>query len=149
MWIAAESAPIGGMEVVSRGRLHQLRDHPAQIAWAGATRLGFAIFSTDAPEAELLAIRALTPRRGVGSALLAAAEATIANAGAHTLWVATTNDNTDALRFYQRRGFALAALTLDAFAAVRRLKRLPPIGEILGAHGVPIRDELLLRKALP
>ena len=149
MWIAAESAPIGGMEVVSRGRLHRLRDHPALIAWVGATRLGFAVMAqAGAEEAELLAIRAVTPWRGAGSALLAAVEASAKHTGASRLLAATTNDNVDALRFYQRRGFVLMAFTPDAFAAVRRLKGLPDRPEMLGKYGIPLRDELLLCKPL-
>ncbi len=117
------------------------------IAWEGTARLGFAVISTeDAAKAELLAIRAVTPWRGIGSALLAAAEAQAVEVGGVRLLVATTNDNVDALRFYQRRGFVLTALRLGAFAEVRRLKGLPETGEFLGAYGVPIRDELLLSK---
>jgi hypothetical protein len=56
--------------------------------------------------------------------------------------VITTNDNVDALRFYQRRGFRLAALHRGAVDDSRaRLK--PEIPEI-GEYGIPLRDELEL-----
>jgi hypothetical protein len=57
----------------------------------------------------------------------------------------TTNDNLDALRFYQRRGLRLVGLAPDAVAASRRLK--PGIPEI-GAYGIPLRDELTLELSL-
>jgi hypothetical protein len=66
-------------------------------------------------------------------------------AGRTRVWLITTNDNLDALRFYQRRGFTLAALHRGAVARSRRLK--PTIPEV-GAHGIPIRDELELERRL-
>jgi hypothetical protein len=60
--------------------------------------------------------------------------------------VITTNDNVDALRFYQRRGFRLAALHQGAVDDSRaRLK--PEIPEI-GEHRIPLRDELDLELEL-
>ena len=61
------------------------------------------------------------------------------------VWLITTNDNVDALRFYQRRGFTLVALHRGAMEQSRRLK--PSIPEV-GAHGIPIRDELELEQRL-
>jgi hypothetical protein len=55
------------------------------------------------------------------------------------------DDNTNALRFYQRRGMRLAGLHRDAIAGSRRLK--PEIPET-GADGIPIRDELELELVL-
>ena len=62
------------------------------------------------------------------------------------LWVLTTNDNVDALRFYQRRGFRLTGLHACAVDRARtQLKpEIPPEGE----YGIPLRDELVLEKAL-
>jgi hypothetical protein len=61
--------------------------------------------------------------------------------------VVTTNDNTDALRFYQQRGFTLAGLRPGAVTDSRtRLKpEIPPVGE----HGIPLRDEVLLERPVP
>jgi hypothetical protein len=54
------------------------------------------------------------------------------------LWVITTNDNVDALRFYQRYGFCLAAVHRGAVDRSRaRLKpEIPPVG----AYGIPLCD---------
>ena len=66
-------------------------------------------------------------------------------AGCRRLWLITTNDNLAALRFYQRRGFELVAVHRRAVAAARRLKPEIPL---VGAHGIPIRDEIELEMAL-
>ena len=58
----------------------------------------------------------------------------------------TTNDNVDALRFYQRRGFVLTELRPGAVDESRRMKPQIPL---VGAYGIPIRDELVLVRELP
>ena len=52
----------------------------------------------------------------------------------------TTNDNLDALRFYQRRGFRLVAVRPGAVDDARRT--LKPAIPAIGSHGIPMRDEL-------
>jgi len=84
--------------------------------------------------------------RGVGTALIAEAKRVATQAGCRRLWLITTNDNVDALRFYQRRGFRLATLHRGAVDDSRaRLK--PEIPEI-GDHRIPLRDELELEHEL-
>ena len=82
---------------------------------------------------------------GVGSALVSTLEDAARAAGCRRLWLITTNDNLEALRFYQRRGFVLAALHPGAIEASRRLK---PVIPLVGHDGIPIRDELELERLL-
>lgn len=131
--------------MVTRDRTHRLGDLAALIAWAGAERAGAAIYRLGGDDAELLSLNAAPAGRGVGSALLAAIEETALQAGRRRLRLATTNDNVDALRFYQRRGYRLAALFPKAVDVARAVK--PGIPAI-GFHGTPIHDELVLEKRL-
>lgn len=83
---------------------------------------------------------------GIGSALIEAVASTVAAQGGRELWLATTNDNVDALRLYQRRGFHLAHLHPRAIDRARELKPTIPR---LGRYGMPMRDELILIRPLP
>ena len=88
-----------------------------------------------------------TPRvTGVGTALVEAVRARALDAGCGLLWVVTTNDNVDALRFYQRRGFRLARLRTGAVDESRETVKpeIPAIGD----HGIPLRDEIELEMSL-
>ena len=76
---------------------------------------------------------------------MAAATEEARRQGCRRLWLITTNDNTHALRFYQRRGLQLAALHRNAIEESRRLK--PEIPQH-GADGIPLRDELELELVL-
>ena len=78
---------------------------------------------------------------GIGSALLGKLADIAREQNCRGIWLITTNDNTDAMRFYQRRGFYFVAVHKDAIKYSRKLK--PEIPEI-GNHGIPIRDEIEL-----
>lgn len=54
----------------------------------------------------------------------------------------TTNDNTEALRFYQKRGFAITTIRINEIEKQRKIKPSMPI---LGNDGIPIRDEIELK----
>ena len=147
-WVLAESARVGGPRVVSRGTLFDLARYPALVAWHEGDRVGLAIYHAQPPEAELLAIAATQQWQGAGTALLMEVEALATRAGCERIALVTTNDNTDALRFYQRRGYRLTAVHPDAFDEVLRLKGLTNDAPVIGHHDIVIRDELLLTKAL-
>jgi GNAT superfamily N-acetyltransferase len=135
----------GGETMVSRGTVHQVSALTALIAWQGETRVGAATYLIDGAACELTSINAIEQWRGAGTALLAAVEAAATSAGCGRVWLITTNDNLDAQRFYQRRGYRLVAVHAGAVDAARRQK--PAIPET-GFYGIPIHDELELAKDL-
>ena len=89
--------------------------------------------------AELITLDGFKPHQGIGGALIDALVAKIRQQGSHLLRVTTTNDNLDALRFYQRRGFRIVAVRPGAVDQARKIKpTIPAVGE----YGIPIRDEI-------
>lgn len=141
MWLEAALAEVGGRFVARRGVLHDLLRLPALVAERDSERVGLLVYdqADGAGEVELAALA--TPIRGVGAgtALVAALRARVPN---RPIWVVTTNDNTDALHFYQRRGFVLRALRVGAVDEARRTLK-PALPEV-GNGGIPLRDELEL-----
>jgi ribosomal protein S18 acetylase RimI-like enzyme len=93
----------------------------------------------------LVTINAFVDGLGVGGALVDAVADQARGLGCRRLWLITTNDNTRALRFYQRHGFRLVAVHTGAIAESRRLK---PGISLIGNDGIPIRDELELERDL-
>jgi hypothetical protein len=114
------------------------------LALAVIVALVIVAMTGDPARAQALG-NSLVERRGIGAALIEAVKGAAVGAGCERLWLITTNDNTHALRFYQKRGFALVALRANAVAASRQLK--PEIPH-LGNDGIPIRDEIELEVAL-
>ena len=134
------------LRVARLGVLQQPLEHPALIAEEDGRLVGVLSYVVDGASCEVLTLHADVRGRGVGTALIGEVKRVATRAGCTRLWVVTTNDNIDALRFYQRRGFRLAALRRGAVDDSRtRLK--PEIAEI-GYHGIPLRDELELELSL-
>ena len=131
--------------MVTRGRIHAVDDLDAVIAWRGTERVGAATYRIDGTDAELLSLDALDRGRGIGTALLAEVEYLVAAAGVARLRLITTNDNLDALRFYQRRGYRIAAVYAGAVDEARARKPSIPFE---GNDGIPIHDEIELAKRL-
>jgi [ribosomal protein S5]-alanine N-acetyltransferase len=130
-----------GEEVISRDRLLRPADLPGFVALIAGEPQGLATYEIRGDECELVTLNSLAPRLGLGWRLVDAVRAAAAAAGCRRLWLVTTNDNTEALAFYQRIGFRLAALHRDAIAKSRELK--PAIPET-GHLGIPLRDEIEL-----
>jgi ribosomal protein S18 acetylase RimI-like enzyme len=134
-------------EVARRGELIDARTHDALLAEdEDGTLRGVATWMLHDDSIEVLTLHAARQWSGAGSALLDAVASVGRSRGARTLWLVTTNDNLDALRFYQRRGLRLRALRPGAVDEARRTVK-PGIPE-RGAYGIPIRDELELELEL-
>jgi uncharacterized protein YhfF/N-acetylglutamate synthase-like GNAT family acetyltransferase len=134
-------------DVVARlGELADARRHPALIVEVGGAIEGVLTWVLSGASMEVLTLHAAHQWSGVGTALIAAARRVAEASGAHRLWLITTNDNIDALRFYQRRGFRLTRLHTGAVDRSRADLK-PAIPEV-GDHAIPLRDELELEIAI-
>ncbi len=143
-WVGALLAERwGSAAVVTRGHVHEAEALPGFIAIRRDERLGLATFHLNRRRCELVTLDSLAERQGIGTALVDAVASAARAAGCDTLWLITTNDNTPALRFYQRRGFRLVAAHIGAIDEARRLKPEIPL---VGLDGILIRDELELRR---
>jgi GNAT superfamily N-acetyltransferase len=135
----------GSARVVSRGRLHHADTLPGLIAELHGEPVGLLTYRIESAECEIVTLNSLLEQRGVATAMLeAVTEAAVSN-GCRRLWLITTNDNLPALRFYQKRGFTLAAVYPDSVRGARKLK--PEIPE-LGWEDIPIRDEIEFERNL-
>ena len=132
--------------VARRGELVDARRHAALLAEEDGRPAGVLTYVIGAPDCEVLTLHAADPWRGAGTALLREVERIAREAGCRRLWLITTNDAVDALRFYQRRGFRLVAVHPGAVDESRA--RLKPRIPETGAHGIPLRDELELELPL-
>jgi GNAT superfamily N-acetyltransferase len=98
-------------------------------------------------DCEILTLHTARQRAGVGTSPLAEVVGLAAGMGCSRYWLVTTNDDVDALRFYQRRGFRLVAVRCGAVDGARL--RLKPAIPLTGDYGIPLRDEIELAQELP
>jgi GNAT superfamily N-acetyltransferase len=129
----------GSPSVVVRDRVIDALSLPGFVAEEAGRRLGLVTYEIQGDSCEVVTINSLAPGRGIGRALMDAVRVAAEQAGCRSLRLMTTNDNTTAMRFYQRYGFELVALHRDAIEGYRRLK--PGIPE-RGIDGIPLRHAL-------
>jgi ribosomal protein S18 acetylase RimI-like enzyme len=135
----------GSPLVVSLGRLFDPARLSGLVAWEAGRRAGVLAFAEESGGAGVVLVAADRPGRGAGTGLLRALEATAGERGWERLRLFTTNDNTGALRFYQRRGWDLAALHREA---VDRDRELKPEIPVMGRDGIALRHTLELERRL-
>ena len=134
-----------GPYVVSRGVLHDTRTHAGFVALESGTVIGYILFHVAADACEITVLESMTEGRGAGRALMDAVIRYAKECACRRVWLITTNDNTHALRFYQRCGFALRAVHMDALEQARKLKPQIPL---TGCEGIPLQHEFELELML-
>ena len=146
-WIAeVVTAEFASTRLVSRGRVvEDASVLDGFVVENDGRPVGCALWHEVDGDAELAVIATTYRGAGAGTALL---DAVVEYARANSwkrLWLITTNDNTDALRLYQRAGWDWVAWHRDGVTNARALKPELPLE---GAHGIPIRHEIELEYPL-
>lgn len=131
--------------MVVHGTIYYPRDLPGFLAIQNDEPVGLLTYQISDSACEIVTLHSLEPAIGVGTALIVAVRGIAQQANCVRLWLITTNDNVNALRFYQKRGFRLVAVYPNALEQSRKLK--PEIPRI-GNDGIPLRDELELEMTL-
>jgi GNAT superfamily N-acetyltransferase len=135
----------GSEIVVAKGRVIRPAELDGFAAFKGRDPAGLLTYRIEGLDCEIVTIDGIPEGAGIGSALIDAVKDKARAKGCQRLWLITTNDNLNALGFYQKRGFRLIALYPDALEASRKLK---PQISMKAANGIPIRDELELELEL-
>ena len=135
----------GSARVVSTSGLHDASTLPGFVAERQGQPVGLVTYRIADGECEVVTLHSTRPGAGAGTALLEAVRGVAVSEGCRRLWLITTNDNTPALRFYQRRGWDLVALHRGVLAEWRQRK--PEIPE-RGLDGIPLLHALELQLPL-
>jgi N-acetylglutamate synthase-like GNAT family acetyltransferase len=141
----------GAQVVVSKGKLHDCDNLQGLIAeripmnakiFPGkcpGMPCGLLTYRIENSECEIITLNSFIEKAGVASLLIKSVMEKAIRADCSRLWLITTNDNTNAIEFYRKRGFNLIEVRKGVMAEYRKLKpQIPEIGE----SGIPITDEL-------
>ena len=135
----------GAEEMVAAGRLFYPAENPAFLAAEDEQVVGVVTYEFHADACEITSINSHYAASGIGTALVERVAAAARSRSCRRVWLITTKDNLNALRFYQKRGFRLAALYPGAVDESRTIKpQIPLVGE----NGIPLHDEIRLELAL-
>ena len=114
------------------------------LGFVAGDRTGLLTYRADGDVLELTAVAADPTGRGTGTLLVDALVAAARDVGASRIWVVTTNDNLDALAFYEHRGFRVTTVRSGAIDEARRT--LKPTIPVVGQHGIEMHDEIELTR---
>jgi len=125
------------------GRVFEVSKLPAYVAKVKNKVAGF-VASASLGDAVIIVALGVAPEYqscGIGGELVERVECEARRMGKRKLLVSTSNDDLPALAFYQCRGFQIFSVKTNVIAKKH--------GKILvGIGGLPIRDELRMRKIL-
>jgi GNAT superfamily N-acetyltransferase len=133
-------AGLWGAELVAvHGTVLRPAEMPGFIAERSRIVVGLLTYQLVGDMLEIVTLNALERRVGIGTNLIEAAAGAAREFRCREIRLTTTNDNVDALRFYQRRGFRLSELRPGAVDRSRQEKpQIPHIGD----YGIPLHDEI-------
>ncbi|MCI0709984.1 MAG: argininosuccinate lyase [Chloroflexi bacterium] len=135
----------GSPRMVSRGRMLNIPTLPGFVALLDDKIVGLVTYDIEDDACEITSLNSLIEGMGIGSKFIGKVTQKSIEAGCKRLWLITTNDNSHAIRWYQKRGFTIAAIHINALEESRRLK--PEIPHV-GNDGIPLRDEIELEISL-
>ena len=134
----------GSPKILSKDKMYEAITLPGFIAERDNKPVGLILYATEEGGCEIVAIYSAVEKQGIGTKLIELVKEVAKEKKCNRLWLQTTNDNTSALRFYQKRGFTMAAFRANAIEAQRKIKPIP----LTGNDGIPIRDEIELEMKL-
>lgn len=135
----------GGEEMISRGTIYRPEQLEGFVVEDGEEWVGLLTFVLKADECEVMSLDSLREGQGIGSKLIDQITDEARTQGCKRLFLITTNDNLNALGFYQKRGFEIVAI--DRGAVNESRKRKPSI-PLVGYNNIPLRDEIELEMPL-
>jgi len=131
--------------VVAHGVIYYPDHLSGFVAVSGIEWLGAVTYTFSENDCEIVSIDSLHERQGIGTALIEAVIKEVRAKKCRRVFLITTNDNLNALDFYQKRGFELVKIYRGAVNESRKLKPSIPM---IGNDGIPLRDEIELEMLL-
>lgn len=126
-------------DMVVRGEIVDMTKLEGFIAYENDEIVGLLTYRIEDSECEIVSLDSFKENQGIGTALVNKIIEKAANKKCAKIKLVTTNDNLNAIRFYQKRGFDMVRIYHNAVDAARKLKPSIPI---LGDFGIPIKHEI-------
>jgi len=129
----------GSVLSVSRSKVYDASTLPGFICKKKNKIIGLLTYNIKDNECEIVTLDSKISNKGLGTKLLNLVIEKAKVNQCERIWLITTNDNTNAIRFYQKRGFEWTGFYKDAMKESRKIK--PEIPE-LGNDNIPIKHEI-------
>lgn len=127
-------------DMAIRGKLYDLTSMDGFAAYYEGKIVGLITYlKEENNEYEIMSLDSFMERQGIGTELVRKVIEKAKQDKIKVIKLITTNDNINAIKFYQKIGFDLFRIYRNAVEASRKLK--PSIPET-GYYGIPIKHEI-------
>jgi GNAT superfamily N-acetyltransferase len=134
-WVEAEWA---GPIVITKGVSHDTSNADGFISVTDRKLTGYILYTIQNRQCEILVLQSILENHGIGSSLINSVIDLAKRKGCTRVWLITTNDNIHAIRFYQKFGFELKEVFINALDESRKQKPSIPL---FGNEGIPLKHE--------
>lgn len=129
----------GASYIAAHGKIYYAEKMDGFVAIQNKKVVGVVFYNLSKHECEIVALISEIENNGIGTALIKSVQDLAIENKCKRLFLTTTNDNIRALAFYQKRGFTISNIYVDAVKESRKLKPQIPL---IADNGIPIRDEI-------
>ncbi|MDZ4227783.1 MAG: GNAT family N-acetyltransferase [Candidatus Levybacteria bacterium] len=140
-WIKKAMTDAWNSEMVVASKLFNTLTLPGFVAEFNGQLTGIATYNIANGRLEIVSLNSTKEGKGIGTALVERAKELAKERGLKSVWLVTSNDNIDSLRFYQKRGFRITKVYPNAIDKARKIKPEVPV---IGKYGIPLKDALEL-----
>ncbi|PJI09541.1 MULTISPECIES: GNAT family N-acetyltransferase [Clostridium] len=126
-------------DMVVRGQIFDMTVLDGLVMYENENIIGLITCRFENSECEIMSLDSLKENCGIGTELVKEVVKIASEKKCTKIKLVTTNDNLNAMRFYQKRGFDMTHLYYNALEASRKIK--PSIPQ-KGDYGIPIKHEI-------
>ena len=124
--------------LVSRGKAHKAQDLDGILAYEEGKIVGIGLYSIN-NDCEIVLLETFIQNKGIGTQIIDKIKEIVKIKKCNRIWLVTTNSNINAIHFYQKRGFSISNIYINAMEEARKIKpEIPKMAE----NGIEIRDEI-------
>ena len=129
----------GSDVLISRGKPYKAQDLDGVLAHENGKIIGLGLYYIKNNECEIVLLETFDKNKGIGTKIIEKLTGIAKENKCNRIWLVTTNSNIDAIKFYQKRGFDISNIYINAMEEARKIK--PEIPE-MADNGIKIKDEI-------
>jgi GNAT superfamily N-acetyltransferase len=123
--------------LVTRGNIYKADDLDGVLVYKNGKIIGLGLYKIK-NDCEIILLETFIQNKGIGSKIIERIKEIAKTKDCKRVLLITSNENINAIKFYQKRGFRISNIYINAMEEARKIK--PEIPKI--ANGIEIRDEI-------
>ena len=124
--------------LVTRGKIYKAENLDGILTYDNEKIIGLGLYYIKGNECEIVLLETFIQNKGIGTKIIERIKKIAKAKSCKRIWLITSNENINAIRFYQKRGFHISNIYINAMEESRKIKPEIPKEE----NGIEIRDEI-------